>query len=157
MSYFETSDAMRGMLRRATILEVDDAGSQQTVRMRGLKGEEFTKVYRAQPHGFTSVPPADSEAFLMALGGRSDRVVMIGGEHKDKRPVGLAAGATALYGADGELVSLVQKTVRVVGETVRVVASAKCIVEAPRTDLGGEGGSKVMTEAGPSSKVFAVV
>lgn len=152
----ETSDNVRAMLRRATVLDVDDSGSQQLVHMRGLKGEEFTKVHRLQPHGLTAVPPKDAEAFLLALGGRSDRVVMLGGEHKDRRPTGLPPGATALYGADGELVSLVQRAVRVVGETVRVVAQARCVIESERTDIGGEGGSRVLTESGPSSRLYAV-
>lgn len=151
------SDNVRAMLRRATILGVDDGGTQQLVHMRGLAGEEFTKVYRAQPHGLSSVPPKESEALLLTLGGRSDRAVMIGGEHRDRRPKGLPAGAVAIYGADGEIVSLVQRAVRVVGETVRVVASERCVIESPRTDIGGEGGAKVMTEAGPSSKLYAVV
>lgn len=153
---YGATDNLRAMLRRATILEVDDAGTQQRVRLRGLKGEEFSAVYRAQPHGLSSVPQAGAEAVLLALGGRSDRVVMLGGESGGLRPTSLPAGATALYGAHGELVSLVQREVRVVGETVRVVASERCIVEAPRTDLGGTGGARVLTVAGVSTKVYAV-
>lgn len=151
------SDNMRGMLRRATIIEVDDSGTQQLVHMRGLKGEEFTKVYRAQPHGLSAVPMADAEAVLISLGGRSDRAVMLGGESRALRPKGQPPGSTILYGANGEVISLVQRAVRIVGETVRVVASERCVVECDRIDLGGEGGSKVVTEAGPSSRVFAVV
>ncbi len=154
---YGSTDNLRAMLRRATILEVDDAGTQQRVRLRGLKGEEFSAVYRAQPHGLSSVPQAGAEAVLLALGGRSDRVVMLGGESGALRPTGLPPGATALYGAQGELVSLVQRAVRVVGETARVVVSERCIIEAPRTDLGGEGGARVLTEAGPSTKVFAIL
>lgn len=151
------SDNIRAMLRRATVEEVDDSGSQQLVNMRGLKGERFTKVYRAQPHGFSSVPPEGSEAVLLALGGRSDRVIMIGAEHRDHRPRNLPGGAQALYGINGELISLIGGVVRIVGATLMVEADTKVVLKAPRVDLGEEGGDKVVTEAGPSSKVYAVV
>lgn len=151
------SDNIRAMLRRATVEEVDDSGSQQLVRMRGLKGETFSKVYRAQPHGFSSVPPKDSEALLLALGGRSDRVIMIGAEHRSHRPKDLPAGAGALYGVNGELISLIGGVVRIVGATLMVEADTKIVLKAPRVDLGEEGGEKVVTEAGPSSKVYAKV
>jgi phage baseplate assembly protein V len=158
-------DGQRGMLRRATLVSVDDAGTQQMVGARGLKSEAFERVHRPQPHGFTSVPPSGSEGLLLSLGGRSDRALFLGGEQAGTRPAGLAAGATAIYDASGAIVSLVEKNIRVVaakldivGEAdITITSTARVTVTAPRVDLGAAGGVPVVTVAGPSSKVFAVL
>lgn len=112
MSY-EHDDAIRSMMRRVTLIETDDTGPQQTMRVRGFAGEELKDVVRIQPYGFTSHPPAGSEGLLLALGGRSDRAMVIGVEHPKSRPGSLGPGSQAIYDQNGNIVSIVQGNIRI--------------------------------------------
>ena len=86
-SYPENRASTIGTLRRGTVQKIDDSGSQQIFRkLRGLKSEAPEDVYRPQSHGFSSHPPEGSEGLLLSLGGRADRMVALGYEHKDHRP-----------------------------------------------------------------------
>lgn len=84
-------------LTRATLVEVDDSGSQQLLRLKGLHGEEFSKVYRFQPHGFSSVPAVGSEGVLLRMG-ETERMLALGFEAKTLRPKGNSAESTHVYG-----------------------------------------------------------
>lgn len=96
-------------LRRGTVVETDDSGTQQILkRMRGLASEAPEDVYRPQAHGFSSHAPSGSEGLFAALGGRSDRLVALGYEHKDKRPRNLPEGGVAIYDADGKVLKIVK-------------------------------------------------
>jgi phage baseplate assembly protein V len=114
MTRFDQDDAIRTMIRRATLVETDDTGSQQKMMLRGLRGERFENVMRIQSFGDSSVPMPGSEAILLSLGGRSDRPVVLGFEHKDHRPTGYAPGDRVIYDGHGNIASLVQAHYRVV-------------------------------------------
>ena len=131
MSY-ENDDAVRTMIRRVTLRNLDDGDGQQGGTYGGLKSEEF-KAYRPQPFGFTSNPPAGSEGIGLALGGRSDRLVVFGVETPGLRPKGREAGSTAIYDAAGNVVSLVS------AET-RVVHASRIVLEAGGATITLEGG-----------------
>lgn len=175
MSYFEADDAVRTMLRRAAIKKVEDKGSQQIVTATGLKDEEF-KIVRAQTHGFSSNPPVGSEGWVTALGGRSDRLQFHAGEHEKHRPRDTPSGGSVVYddkgnvsrylGDDGIWHNAGERPQKMTGKVITITGSDKVVVSvdgttvtvrAGRVDLGGEGGSAVMTETGPSSVVFAKV
>lgn len=176
----EERDGLLGMIRRARILEVDDSGTQQRLKVAGLASEQLDKIVWQGRHGFASHPPAGSEALLLALGGRSDRAMLIGGEHKDKRPKDLPAGASALYDADGKILKLTKdetvldaggKPVRVINATTVTVQATErvsvgvdggrwVVVRSNRVDLGVKSPTetavpKVMTNAGECAAVFA--
>lgn len=105
----EGKAGLLGTLRRATVLETDDSGTQQMFkRMRGLASEEPEDVYRPQMHGISSHPPRGSEGMFLALGGRSDRLMALGFEHKDHRPKNLPEGGVAIYDADGKVLKIVK-------------------------------------------------
>lgn len=110
MALFEHDDALRSMVRRVALAEAgDDAGTQfRSRRARGLRGEELDGVLAVQQHGFASSPPSGSEGLVVALGGRSDRPVLLGLEHREHRPRGLGAGGAALYDAHGKLLKFVE-------------------------------------------------
>lgn len=176
----EGRDATLATLRRATLLEVDDAGTQQIIkRMRGLAAERPEDVYRAQPHGFTSHPPEGSEGLFLALSGRSDRMLGLGFEHKDHRPKSLPPGGAALYDANGKIIKLIKDenvwdaggkpvtirnatTIKIEAtESVAIGVDGRWIRIRPgRVDLAVKTATedapyKVVTEAGPSEVVFA--
>lgn len=174
----EGRDNLLGMIRRATLLDTDDSGSQQMMRkLRGLRSEFPEDVYRPQPHGLSSHAPAGSEGVLIALGGRSDRLLGIGFEHKDHRPRDLPRGATVLYDDKGNIVYLKSADgVAIEAKVGKVTIEAKAgeiTIEAKsgkvsikpsagqNVYLGGDGAdgtyARVMTESGPSANVFAKV
>jgi len=163
----EGQEGLVATLRRATVQKTDDSGTQQILkRMTGLKSETFEDVYRPQPHGFSSHAPNGSEGLFLALGGRSDRLVGLGFEHKDKRPKNLPEGNATLYDDKGNVVwakgtngiSLNAKTgvveVRSQDNKVTVKPGAGKMVY-----LGGDGADGtydfVSTVSGPSINVKA--
>lgn len=178
---FEHDDTVRTILRRARLLKIDDSGSQQKADLAGLKNEQMQKIVRILPHGFSSHPPKDSEAVILQLGGRSDRTLVFGGEHKDKRFKNLEEGAAVLYDADGKFLRLRKDdtvldagnkpveiknatTIKVQGATDLVIGvNGRWIRIRPgRVDLGiesptGEAEHGVETSGGTSTKVFSVV
>jgi phage baseplate assembly protein V len=139
MSYHEHDDAIRSMLRRATLIDTDDAGKQQKMRVKGLAGEELKDVVRVQPYGFTSHPPAGSEGLIASLGGRSDRAMLLGVEHPQHRPAGLGPGSTAIYDQHGNIVSLVQANLRIKHSTEIVieVGGTKITLSAAGVQIDG--------------------
>jgi phage gp45-like len=110
------------------------------------------------------VPVAESEGLLLNLGGRRPQPVLLGFEHPSKRPSGLPAGAAALYDAHGNVLKLLGSegaALKIDGrfvlelKEVRIVAES-LVIECPDIHLGGEGGARVGTEAGPAQRVWAV-
>lgn len=182
MSYFEHDDALRSMLRRAQLLKADDSGSQQLVDLSIFYADSPKKVFRPQAHGISSNPPVKSEGYVVALGGRSDRLLYVDGGHKDHRPTGLQPGETCLYDAFGKKIKILKDefTVDAGGKPVKIFNASTVTIEgATDVAIGVEGGryvrmrpgrvdlailsptenapAKVLTEAGPSQVVFARV
>lgn len=163
---YEHDDALRSMIRRARLLQLDDSGSQQLVDLGGYKNERPKRIVRVQPHGFSSYPNAEAEGVMVQMGGRSDRTMFIGGEHKDYRQKNLKEGNAVLYDDKGNVVFAK-------GDGGLSVNAKKGIVEVRSQDdkvtvqpgagknvyLGGDGAdgsyARVMTESGPSSNVYA--
>lgn len=161
---------MSGRAFRVRHIEADDSGDQQTVKIFGPRGETLRKVHRVQPHGLHSNPPVGAHGLGLQFGGGSDggRLlnVALGFEHKDYRPKNREVGSTALYDANGNMVSLVQAEVRLVG-SAKVVIKSPIIVLDGKVHLGGEGGQRIgiigtldtggdtLTAGGAATNVFA--
>jgi phage gp45-like len=165
---WEHDDAARSKARRASIVKVDDGGTQQKLDLRGLASDQPQKIVRILPHGFSSNPPQQSEGVLLALGGRSDRLMFLGGEHKDYRQKNLNSGQAVLYDDKGNVVfakgdgglSVNAKT----GQVEIRSQDGKITVkpgDGQNVYLGGDGSdgsyAKVATESGPSINVYAKV
>lgn len=133
----EVASAIRGMLRRVSVVSVDDSGPQQLLTLSGLSSEQLTKVVRSQPFGFSSVPPPGAEGLLAPQGGRSDRSHVLGLEHPKYRPTGVEVGGTVVYDMHGNAVSIVLKQLRIVHSqqiefvAPKIILNGKCL-------LGGE-------------------
>ena len=98
---------------RGTLVRIEDDGKgQQRIVARGVKGEEFTGIYRAQTFGFTSSPPVGADLMLRRMGS-SERIIADSVEAPGKRPVSKPEEYVAIYGGDGEVASLVQRKYRV--------------------------------------------
>jgi phage gp45-like len=156
--YPENHDSLLGVVRRAVALGFDDAKAQQFItRLRGMAGDEPENVYRLQGFGLSSVPPVGSEGLVIGLGGRSDRLLGLGFEHKDHRPVGSKPGTTVLYDDKGNIVFVKGAN----GIEVRAKAGKVTVTPADgeKVFLGGDGENgafaQVVTLAGPSINVYA--
>ena len=159
-----------GRLFRAQHVETDDAGDLQTVTLYGQPGETLKRVHRVQPFGFHSSVPQGSHGMGLQFGyGGRTLNAFLGGEHKDYRPRDRDVGSSALYDANGNLISLVQKELRVTGKhatvvegkdqtTVRLTDGTEVVLKGGKVYLGGlQNAQAVMTAAGPSTRVFAVL
>lgn len=163
----ENNDGVLGTLRRALITAVDDSGDQQLVNLQALAKDFPQKIVRILPHGFSSNPPQNSEGVLKSLGGRSDRGMFIGGEHKQYRQKNLKPGNAVLYDDQGNIVFMQSGngiTVSAKKGQVVVQTQGQQIVVNPNganVYLGGDpskdGFSKVLTVAGPSFNVYAKI
>jgi phage baseplate assembly protein V len=173
MWFPEGQEGVIATLRRATVQKTDDGGTQQILKkMTGLKSESFEDVYRPQPHGLSSHPPAGSEGVFLALGGRSDRLLALGFEHKDKRPRDLPEGGTCLYDADGNVVRIVKDDMQIthakkivvkVGNSTVTIEPDQITYESSKhilkgeVHLGDDGGTPVgLCGGGCATKVYAV-
>ena len=144
--YPENRDSTVATLRRARVDKIDDDGAQQIMKkLRGLKSEAPEDVYRAQSHGFSSHPPKGSEGLFLSLGGRADRIVGLGFEHKDKRPKKLPEGGSIQYDADGNMV-------RVVKDDLQIAHSKKFSLKVGQ---GFDNGSNSDAAGGKSISIVA--
>jgi phage baseplate assembly protein V len=133
------ADSVATMLRRVLLQSIDTTGPQHLATFTGLTGELFYNVPRHKEFGFSSSPPAGSTGLLTALGGRSDRAMVHGLDHPAYGPRDLPSGATAIYDASGNAISLVQSNIRVVSPGT-VTITAPTIVLDGDVHLGGTGG-----------------
>ncbi len=163
-------------LFRTELVETNDKGPLQTGKALGYAGEELDGAHVLRQHGLASHAPKGSHGMGLSLRGERTLTVLLGMEHQDKRPKELAEGNTTLYdaagnatrllGADGiwhDAGSRAQKmsgkthTIEATDTILLKVGSTVVKIAAGRVDLGAEGGSAVMTQAGASSVVFAKV
>ncbi|WFS07787.1 phage baseplate assembly protein [Methylobacterium sp. 391_Methyba4] len=168
---------MGGRLFRVEHVEADDEGDQQTLTLYGLPNETLKKVPRVQHFGLSSNPPVGSHGMGLQFGGQDGSRLLnaaLGLEHAASRPRKQKPGQTTLYddkgnatrylGDDGIWHDAKDRPQKLTGKTIEITGTDKVVVKvdnmtvtvtANRVDLGGEGGSPVMTQAGPSSVVFA--
>lgn len=165
----------RGRLFRSELIETNDKGELQLAKATGYPGEELDGVHVLRQHGLASHAPKGSHGIGLSLGEERSLTVLLGQEHQDKRPRDLKEGNTTLYDAAGNATRMLgddgvwhdagKRPQKMTGKTITIeatdtillkVGSTTVKITAARVDLGGDGGSKVMTESGPSSKVYAV-
>lgn len=161
---------------RAQLTETNDSGEMQLGRGQGYAGEEVDKVHIVRQHGLASHAPNNSHGIGIAGSGERGLVAFLGMEHQDSRPKKLEEGNTTLYdakgnatrmlGADGIWHDAADRPQKMTGKTITITGTDTVTIEVGgttvtirkgRVDLGGTGGSPVMTQAGPSSVVFAKV
>ncbi|GJD51079.1 hypothetical protein OPKNFCMD_3830 [Methylobacterium crusticola] len=166
----------RTQLFRTELSQTYDDGELQLARGLGYAGEEFDRVHVVRQHGLASHAPKGSHGVGIAGAGERGLVAFLGLEHQDKRPKNLAEGNTTLYDAKGNATRMLgddgvwhdagDRAQKMTGKTITLtgtdrlvlkVGSTTVTITPGRVDLGGEGGSAVMTQAGPSSIVFAKV
>jgi len=120
------------MAGKAIIAAVNDASVIQEAQIKVMKGESMERVPRIQDFGFTSNPPAGSEAIVLALGGNRENLVIIATENRNVRMKNLASGETAIYTDDGTYIVL-----KKAGE-VEIKAATKLTIDVPLSLIKGD-------------------
>lgn len=151
--------AYRALVSRGKLLEYDASGSQHLARISGFKNEELAGVVRLQQFGQSSNPPIGSHVVFVRMGGASERATILGVDHADYGPRDLAVGEKAIFDQSGNLIRLSNGNLAIKGASKVTVSvgGMSITVTGSRVDLGGVGGQPVMTQGGPSTKVFAVI
>lgn len=111
------------MFVRFIVDDVVDSGGLQRIGGRGLHGERFTddfRLIRPQYHGDSSVPMPGAVGLAVFPFGDRQRGYVLGLESTGLRPKSQPAGAKVIYGANGEIVSLINSKIRIVAADVEI-------------------------------------
>lgn len=122
----------RSIVRRATIGNLDSEADGQTVQATTLADETRDAVELFEPYGFTSAPPAGSEALVFNVGGDTAHPVALAAGSRAVRLVGLASGEVAVYSNAGSRIVLREDG------SIDIFPAGGQVVR-----LGGEGGNAV--------------
>ncbi|HBU6155981.1 TPA: phage baseplate assembly protein, partial [Klebsiella variicola] len=103
-SFAELGRRLRLMVDRALVRIVTDSLGRQNLQVQSLADETNDDVERFQNYGFSSVPPAGSEAIVVAVGGRRGGMVAIAVEDKGSRPRGGEESDVVIYHQEGHII-----------------------------------------------------
>jgi len=136
------------MILKSLLVNVDDSNQIQLVKLSALAGEEADFVERVQNYGFTSVPPKDADAVMVAIGSDRDHPVVIAADSGEFRKKGLQNGEVAVYHKDGS--SILFKAngdieVDAAGNKVNMTGG-EVIADANSVKLGGTSGLKKLID-----------
>ena len=137
-SLAELGRRMRLMVDRALVRIVTDSLGRQNLQVQSLADETNDDVERFQNYGFTSVPPAGSEAIVVAVGGRRGGLVAIAVEDKGSRPRGGEEGDVILYHQEGHVIVLKKNglaEIRV--KKINLIAEESCDIIGKQINLTG--------------------
>lgn len=95
--YDADMDIGRNVLRRVEVIEVDDSGEIQMVRLMGLADEVFEMPLRGQNFGRTAVPTKGSIGYVLMANGRPDQAFGLQLEDPEIRPRNLKPGEVQTY------------------------------------------------------------
>lgn len=117
------------MITRAVLETVNDASDMQLVKISLLADETRDSIERFQNYGFTSVPPPNSEAIALSVGGNRDHMVVIAVDNRIFRLKGLLNGEVAMYTDEGDFIKIKK------GGIIEVKSSTKVIVNSLLVDI----------------------
>ncbi|VEH65433.1 Mu-like prophage protein gp45 [Rodentibacter pneumotropicus] len=93
--------AFRGVLNL-----VKSADNIQKAQVSGLADETLQDVELMQHFGFTSVPPANTQAVILPIGGQTSHGIVIATENGSFRVKNLQGGEVAVYDESGSSIVL---------------------------------------------------
>lgn len=94
------------LFARTIIVFSDDSKKFQTSQIKGLEGESKDEVERLQNYGFTSHPPAGSEALTIFMGGDRSHGLTIAVDNRKFRLKNLKEGEVAIFTDEGDSIIL---------------------------------------------------
>ena len=144
---------------RGAVETVRDSGNLQTVQITLLEDETRDRIERLQEYGFTSNPPAGSDAAVIFIGGNRDHGVIVGVDSREYRKKNLDSGEVCLYDKNGSEIYLkktneilvkssLKITLETTGATLELSATGlKITVGGVETTIGASG---ISTQGGIS-------
>ncbi|OOF46948.1 baseplate assembly protein [Rodentibacter trehalosifermentans] len=148
--------AFRGVLNL-----VKSADNIQKVQVSGLADETLQDVELMQHFGFTSVPPANTQAVILPMGGQTSHGIVIATENGAFRVKSLQGGEVAVYDESGSSIILKKgRLIEIDCDVLKIKATSKVDISSPlvETDqvftaqgqINGNGGMAVQGGSGAS-------
>lgn len=125
---------------------VEHREGQQFVNGKGFAGDKFERVHRIEPHGFASHPVKGGIGVAMSARGNRDSAYLFGSENPGLRP-SVDMGGVAIYDHTGNIVSVVEKEMRVVHAARLHIIAPEIILEGV-VYLGGPSASRPVSAEG---------
>lgn len=152
----EIRQAFRGVLHL-----VKSADNIQKVQTSGLADETLQDVELMQQFGFTSVPPANTQAVILPIGGQTTHGIVIATENGSFRVKNLQGGEVAVYDESGSSIVLKKgRLIEIDCDVLKIKAATKVDISSPlvETDqvftaqgqINGNGGMAVQGGSGAS-------
>ncbi|OFQ20882.1 baseplate assembly protein [Haemophilus sp. HMSC073C03] len=152
----EIRQAFRGVLHL-----VKSADNIQKVQASGLADETLQDVEFMQQFGFTSVPPANTQAVILPIGGQTTHGIVIATENGSFRVKNLQGGEVAVYDESGSSIVLKKgRLIQIDCDVLKINATKKVDISSPlvETDqvftaqgqINGNGGMAVQGGSGAS-------
>lgn len=152
----EIRQAFRGVLHL-----VKSADNIQKVQASGLADETLQDVELMQQFGFTSVPPANTQAVILPIGGQTTHGIVIATENGSFRVKNLQDGEVAVYDESGSSIVLKKgRLIEIDCDVLKIKAATKVDISSPlvETDrvftaqgqINGNGGMAVQGGSGAS-------
>lgn len=152
----EIRQAFRGVLHL-----VKSADNIQKVQASGLADETLQDVELMQQFGFTSVPPANTQAVILPIGGQTTHGIVIATENGSFRLKNLQGGEVAIYDESGSSIVLKKgRLIEIDCDVLKINATTKVDISSPlvETDqvftaqgqINGNGGMAVQGGRGAS-------
>lgn len=140
----EIRQAFRGVLHL-----VKNADNIQKVQAAGLADETLQDVELMQQFGFTSVPPANTQAVILPIGGQTTHGIVIATENGSFRVKNLEGGEVAVYDESGSSIVLKKgRLIEIDCDVLKINATKKWIYQVhwlkPIRSLLPKGKSMVM-------------
>ena len=100
-------DTVRAAFRGKITLVVSSEPVQR-VQLGGLADESLQDLEHLQEFGFSSNPPAGSDAVVIPLGGNTSHGVIVATQHGSFRVKNLKPGETAIFSSEGAKIVIKQ-------------------------------------------------
>ena len=127
------------MVSRGVIAATDDETGLQLDQVSLLFEEDKIAVERFQNYGFSSSPPADSEALVVFIGGGRDHGVIVATDDRQSRFTGLAPGEVVIYnGNTGDSLILKNDGSAELRTDKVVIKCDEIEIEAPEIAIKGD-------------------
>lgn len=125
------------MITRAIVVDVIEDLQRQAIQITGESNESGDNIERFQQYGFSSVPPADSEAIIAALKGNLAQRVALAVEKKELRPQGDSLDVF-IYHAEGHSIQLTKDGKCIISVTDAILeATSSFTIISPETLIQG--------------------
>lgn len=121
------------MVAVGKIVFSNDSGVNQIVQVK-FNDQQVLDMVRITEYGFASLPPLDSDALAIFIGGERSNGLIIGTQYKGERFKGLNAGESALYDNVGQSIHLKQAD----GAPIGVLLTGDLYVTGDIYDKNGE-------------------